>query len=128
MSQDTRETTQAVESPVKASTEPPLPRPEDTAKTESPPVIPWERTEHGVHMKTFTGYPISFDGWVRSDQRRVEESPAEIHAETHRETHPETHPETHSEAHPGEPEEHANGDDADKDLRDTATSEPPSEV
>ncbi|CCC70532.1 hypothetical protein NCAS_0F00480 [Naumovozyma castellii] len=30
-------------------------------------VIPWNLEDHGVNLKTFTGYDIKLNGWVRKD-------------------------------------------------------------
>ncbi|CCD24577.1 Ies4p NDAI_0D02630 [Naumovozyma dairenensis CBS 421] len=36
-------------------------------KEESKPVLPWNKADHGVAMKTFTGYNVNLTGWIRKD-------------------------------------------------------------
>ncbi|CCH58768.1 hypothetical protein TBLA_0A09850 [Henningerozyma blattae CBS 6284] len=32
-------------------------------------VLPWDNTEHEVPIKSFTGYEVNFNGWIRKDIR-----------------------------------------------------------
>lgn len=46
-------------------------------KKASDPVIPWLAVDHEIGLKTFTGYNLSLNGWVRRDvldERRLQKN------------------------------------------------------
>lgn len=48
---------------VEGSEEQPRHEKQDNTK----PVLPWENTKREVNVKTFTGYNLNLNGWIRKD-------------------------------------------------------------